>query len=92
MALLQFTGAIHSADPLWYRLFRAGVAIVEAGIGAWMVWTYRQHAEPGAGGKEGAETGALRRTSREAVVRNRPRRHPGADSLPTRRGRNHGRP
>ncbi len=81
------------------RLIRSGIAFFGPASPSWRPalgpgWSGRTATrEPGARWeKEGAETGALRRTSREAVVRNRPRRHPGADSLPTRRGRNHGRP
>ena len=41
VTLLQVAGILPNADPLWYNLFRMGVAIVEVGIAVWMIHIYR---------------------------------------------------
>ncbi|MBA2677388.1 MAG: hypothetical protein H0U76_03180 [Ktedonobacteraceae bacterium] len=41
MMLLRVADVLPNADPLWYNLFRMGVAIVELGIGVWMIRIYR---------------------------------------------------
>jgi len=40
--LLQITHVLPSTGPLWYSLFRMGVALVEVGIAIWMVQIYRR--------------------------------------------------
>ena len=37
VTLLQMTGVLPSADPLWYGLFRMGVAVVELALAVWMI-------------------------------------------------------
>ena len=39
--LLQMTGVLPTADPLWYGLFRMGVAVVELALAVWMIHIYR---------------------------------------------------
>ncbi len=39
--LLQMTGVLPTADPLWYGLFRMGVAVVELALAVWMIYIYR---------------------------------------------------
>jgi hypothetical protein len=41
VTLLQMTGVLPSSDPLWYGLFRMGVAVVELALAVWMIHTYR---------------------------------------------------
>ncbi len=41
VTLLQVAGVLPNADPLWYSLFRMGVAMVEIGIAVWMIQIYR---------------------------------------------------
>src|SRR5262249_39369737 len=42
--ILELTGVLSlDATPVWYRLSRMGVALVEVGIAAWMVRIYRVH-------------------------------------------------
>jgi hypothetical protein len=41
ITLLQMTGVLPSADPLWYGLFRTGVAVVELALAVWMIHIYR---------------------------------------------------
>ena len=41
VTLLQITGVLPAADPLWYGLFRMGVAVVELALAAWMIYIYR---------------------------------------------------
>ena len=41
VTLLQIAGVLPSLDPLWYSLFRMGVAMVEIAIAVWMIYIYR---------------------------------------------------
>jgi uncharacterized membrane protein YidH (DUF202 family) len=41
--LFQLTGVIPGRLPLWYSLYRIGVAIIEVGIAVWMIQIYRQY-------------------------------------------------
>ena len=41
VTLLQMTGVLPTADPLWYGLFRMGVAVVELALAVWMIHCYR---------------------------------------------------
>jgi hypothetical protein len=46
VTLLQVADVLPNADPLWYSLFRMGVAMVEIGIAVWMIQIYRRNDEP----------------------------------------------
>ena len=39
--ILQLTGFLPDPNPVWYSLFRMGIAIIEMGIAVWMVQIYR---------------------------------------------------
>jgi hypothetical protein len=39
---LQITDVLPSSDPLWYGLFRMGVAVVELALAIWMIYIYRR--------------------------------------------------
>lgn len=41
VTLLQMTGVLPTADPLWYGLFRMGVAAFELALAVWMIHCYR---------------------------------------------------
>jgi hypothetical protein len=41
--ILQLTGVIPDALPLWYSLYRAGVACIEVVIAIWMIQIYRHY-------------------------------------------------
>jgi hypothetical protein len=41
VTILQITGVLPSADPLWYSLFRMGTAVIELALAIWMIQTYR---------------------------------------------------
>ena len=41
VTFLQMTGMLPTADPLWYSLFRMGVAVVEFALAVWMIHIYR---------------------------------------------------
>ena len=41
VTLLQMTGVLPTADPLWYGLFRMGVAVGEFALAVWMIHIYR---------------------------------------------------
>ena len=41
VTILQMTGVLPTADPLWYGLFRMGIAMVEIAIAVWMIHIYR---------------------------------------------------
>ncbi len=51
VTLLQITDVLPTADPLWYSLFRMGVAMAEIAIAVWMIHIYR-HAGVWARGKK----------------------------------------
>ena len=42
VTLLQITDVLPSSDPLWYGLFRMGVAVVELALAIWMIYIYRR--------------------------------------------------
>jgi cell division protein FtsW (lipid II flippase) len=41
VTLVQIAGVLPTADPLWYDLFRMGVAVVELALAVWMIHIYR---------------------------------------------------
>ena len=41
VTLLQIADVLSSSDPLWYGLFRMGVAMVELALAVWMIHIYR---------------------------------------------------
>ena len=41
VTLLQMTGVLPTSDPLWYSLFRMGVAMAEIAMAVWMIHIYR---------------------------------------------------
>jgi hypothetical protein len=41
ITLMQITGVLPTADPLWYDLFRMCVAMVELALAVWMIRIYR---------------------------------------------------
>ena len=41
VTFLQMAGMLPSPDPLWYSLFRMGVAVVEFALAVWMIHIYR---------------------------------------------------
>jgi len=45
VTLLQITDVLPAADPLWYGLFRMGVAVVELALAAWMIYIYRHEGD-----------------------------------------------
>jgi hypothetical protein len=42
VTFLQITDVLPTADPLWYSLFRMGVAVVELALAVWMISIYRR--------------------------------------------------
>ena len=42
VTLLQIADVLPSSDPLWYGLFRMGVAVVEFALAVWMISIYRR--------------------------------------------------
>ncbi|HLZ55335.1 MAG TPA: hypothetical protein VKR06_00195 [Ktedonosporobacter sp.] len=51
--VLQLTGVLPMAGPLWYGLSRTGVAVVEVGLAIWMVGVYRREGVWGMGRGKG---------------------------------------
>jgi hypothetical protein len=51
ITLLQMTGVLPTADPLWYGLFRMGVGVVEFALAVWMIYIYRHEGVWGLGKK-----------------------------------------
>lgn len=43
ITILQLTGILPASYPLWYSLYRMGVAIIEVVIAIWMIQVYRQY-------------------------------------------------
>jgi hypothetical protein len=41
--ILQLTGVIPDLFPVWYSLYRMGVALIQVGIAVWMVRIYYHH-------------------------------------------------
>ncbi|MDQ6643511.1 MAG: hypothetical protein M3Y76_03600 [Chloroflexota bacterium] len=41
--ILQLTGVIPDNLPVWYSLYRMGIALFQAVIAVWMVQIYRQY-------------------------------------------------
>lgn len=41
--LFQLTGVVPGRFPLWYSLYRMGVAVIEVGIAVWMLRIYYHH-------------------------------------------------
>ncbi len=41
--ILQLTGVIPNSLPVWYSLYRMGVAVIEGVIAIWMVQVFRQY-------------------------------------------------
>jgi hypothetical protein len=42
VTVLQIADVLPSSDPLWYGLFRMGVAVVELALAIWMISIYRR--------------------------------------------------
>jgi hypothetical protein len=51
ITLLQMTGVLPTSDPLWYGLFRMGVAAFEFALAVWMIHIYRHEGVWGLGKK-----------------------------------------
>src|SRR6266566_763437 len=49
ITLLQMTGVLPTADPLWYGLFRMGGAAFEFALAVWMIHIYRHEGVWGLG-------------------------------------------
>ena len=62
ITLLQMTGVLSTADPLWYNLFRMGVGAFELALAIWMIRIYRHEGVWGLGKKrnEGSNPGVPR--------------------------------
>ncbi len=43
VTILQMMGALPSVFPVWYSLFRMGVALVEVALAVWMIHLNRHH-------------------------------------------------
>jgi len=43
VTILQLMGVVPSLFPVWYSLYRMGVALVEVAIAVWMLQIYRHH-------------------------------------------------
>jgi hypothetical protein len=43
VTILQSMGVVPSLFPVWYSLYRMGVALVEIAIAVWMLQIYRRH-------------------------------------------------
>jgi hypothetical protein len=41
--ILQLTGVIPDSFPVWYSLYRMGVALFQAVIAVWMIYTYQHY-------------------------------------------------
>ncbi|HEX6553101.1 MAG TPA: hypothetical protein VF026_10095 [Ktedonobacteraceae bacterium] len=51
MTILQVMGALPSVFPVWYSLYRIGVALLEVAIAVWMLHIYRHRSVWGMGKK-----------------------------------------
>jgi len=47
--ILQFSGVIPDPYPVWYSLYRMGIAVIQVGIAIWMVRIYFQYGAWGMG-------------------------------------------
>jgi hypothetical protein len=47
--ILQFGGVIPDPYPVWYSLYRMGIAVIQVGIAIWMVRIYFQYGVWGMG-------------------------------------------
>ncbi len=54
--ILQFTGVIPNTFPVWYSLYRMGVACVQVAIFVWMVRIWRHEGVWGMGKKKKSES------------------------------------
>lgn len=43
VTILQVMGALPNVFPVWYSLFRMGVALLEIALAVWMLHIYRHH-------------------------------------------------
>jgi hypothetical protein len=50
--ILQLTGVINDPYPVWYSLFRMGIALIQVGIAIWMIRVYFQYGVWGMGRKK----------------------------------------
>ena len=50
--LLQFAGVLPESFPVWYSLYRMGIAVLEVGFAIWMLWIYRHYGVWGMGKKQ----------------------------------------
>src|SRR5947209_19640733 len=41
--ILQLTGVIPNSFPVWYSLYRMGIALFQAVIAVWMIYIYRHY-------------------------------------------------
>ena len=39
--ILQITGVLPDTNPLWYSLYRMGIAVIEVALAVWMIRIYR---------------------------------------------------
>ena len=51
ITLLQLTGVLSTADPIWYNLFRMGVGAFELALAVWLIHIYRHEGVWGLGKK-----------------------------------------
>jgi len=50
--ILQLTGVIPDPYPVWYSLYRMGIALIQVGIAIWMIRVYYQYGVWGMGRKK----------------------------------------
>jgi hypothetical protein len=50
--ILQLTGVIADAYPVWYSLYRMGIAVIQVGIAVWMLRIYYRYGVWGMGRKK----------------------------------------
>jgi hypothetical protein len=50
--ILQLTGVIPDPYPVWYSLYRMGIALIQVGIAVWMLRIYFQYGVWGMGKKK----------------------------------------
>jgi hypothetical protein len=50
--ILQFSGVISDPYPVWYSLYRMGIALIQVGIAIWMIRVYFRYGVWGMGRKK----------------------------------------
>lgn len=50
--ILQLAGILPDSFPVWYSLYRMGIALLEVGFAIWMLWIYRHYGVWGMGRKQ----------------------------------------